>query len=183
MTLQHFLSLCARAWSIPALALIYEGVPARLTPLATAAGASRAAMDASLTRCEELGLLERNPGHGHPLRPALVLTRTGRDVARLCAAVLALLTTDDERKLARRSWALPVIVVMANVAAFGELRRQLTPVTDRALSQCLKELLNVGWVERVLDDTGDRPRLLYRCSAAGTALHRALSDCVPRLAA
>ena len=31
----------------------------------------------------ELGLLERNPGYGHPLRPAFRLTELGRTVATL----------------------------------------------------------------------------------------------------
>ena len=46
-------------------------------------GLSRSMLTASLTQLIEAGWLQRNPGHGHPLRPEYVLTDAGRADRRL----------------------------------------------------------------------------------------------------
>ncbi|MEM6987990.1 MAG: transcriptional regulator, partial [Pseudomonadota bacterium] len=74
--------LCSRAWSLPALAAIAQGVPARVSPLAAALGSGRTAMGSAVAQLLELGLLETNPGFGHPLRPEFRLTPSGQGLAR-----------------------------------------------------------------------------------------------------
>lgn len=178
MTLQDFVLLCARAWTLPALALIHEGVPARVSPLAAAAGASRAAMAASLTRLEELALLQTNEGHGHPLRPAVRLTRSGKRVAGAAVELMTSLRTDAHQAIARKTWPLPVLAVLDRDHSFGELRRELAPVTDRALSQTLKALQLAGLVVRAVDDEGPSSRFVYRPAEAALPCREVLAKLV-----
>ncbi|MEL7539207.1 MAG: winged helix-turn-helix transcriptional regulator [Pseudomonadota bacterium] len=178
MTLQAFVALSARAWTLTVLSLIATGTPARLSPLATAASASRAALAASLDRCVELGLLTPNTGHGHPLRPAFALTNPGRRVADLAQQLLHALDSDEERILVRRSWTLPVLVALDQQRSFGELRRILAPITDRALSITLKELRNARWIQRQSLDDGSRRQVAYRCKGRGQRVRDMLAAIV-----
>jgi len=67
----YLVNLCSRSWALTALQLIERGTSARVSPLAAAAGCGRTAMSASVSHLLEMGLLERNPGAGHPMRPPL----------------------------------------------------------------------------------------------------------------
>ena len=175
MTLQVFVKLCARAWALKALVLIAEGVPARVSPLAAAAGASRAAMASSLERCRELDLLASNPGHGHPLRPAVVLTPAGQLAAAAGSDVLQLVPDADAQKVLRRSWTLPILAVLDDSVSFSDLRRRLTPITDRALSMALKDLQSRGWISRTVTGHSTPPKTVYHCTGTGIALREALT--------
>lgn len=95
----------------------------------------------------KLGYLRKNTGHGHPLRPAYVLTARGRAVAEWAAEVDRLLDS-TEWKIARRTWTLPILREMNPASRYGELRSRLRPVTDRALSETLKKLGENNWLDR-----------------------------------
>ena len=60
----------------------------------------------------------------------------------------------DIETAALRKWSMPVLhAVGRDAARFGELRRRLQPVTDRALTLALKDLVDAGLLERrVYDD-------------------------------
>ena len=69
MDMEFLVKLTARAWSLSILARLDAGVPGRQAPLLAATGAGRTAFAQSLAHLHALGLLERNPGHGHlPLK-------------------------------------------------------------------------------------------------------------------
>ncbi|MEM1260888.1 MAG: winged helix-turn-helix transcriptional regulator [Pseudomonadota bacterium] len=174
MTFQAFIALCARAWSLPLLALISAGTPARTVPLAAAANASRAAVSASLERLLVLGLVQTNAGHGHPLRPAVQLSSIGETVALGATQLLALARDDTDRQLLRRAWTLPLLAAIDSPTAFGELRRRLTPITDRALSQALKTLVKQQWITRQWPASENGRAALYVCTDSGAELRATL---------
>ena len=81
----------------------------RFAALSGTLGVGRESLRRTLDSLLALGLVARNPGYGHPLRPEYVLTRSGEDAARRCAALLA--AADDEVLL--RKWSLPVLAALA----------------------------------------------------------------------
>ena len=68
MDISSLVNLTSRAWALPILASLNDGIPGRQAPLLTATGASRTAFAQSIDHLISIGLLERNPGYGHPLR-------------------------------------------------------------------------------------------------------------------
>ncbi|MEM1288619.1 MAG: winged helix-turn-helix transcriptional regulator [Pseudomonadota bacterium] len=95
-----------------------------------------------------LELVERNAGHGHPLRPEFRVTSRGAAMAEMAHRILSQVREADHLLL-RKSWTLPVLAVVREPQFFGGLRQQLVPVTDRALSLALRGLEAKNWVERV----------------------------------
>ena len=52
----YLVKLCSRTWSLYALHLIAGGVPARVSPLAAAAGCGRTAMGSAVAQLVDMGL-------------------------------------------------------------------------------------------------------------------------------
>lgn len=77
MDISLFVNITSRAWALPILSNLHTGVAGRQAPLLAATGASRTAFAQSMEHLISIGLLERNPGHGHPLRPEFRLTPSG----------------------------------------------------------------------------------------------------------
>ena len=109
MDKHQLVNLCSRTWSLTALSLIAHGVSCRVSPLAAAAGCGRTSMSASVEHLISLGLLERNPGHGHPLRPEYRLTPGGVYVAEWAKGLINLVKSDQDQSLLRNKWSLPLI--------------------------------------------------------------------------
>ena len=162
MYITAFVNITSKAWSLPILSALHDGVPGRQAPLLAATGASRTAFAQSMEHLISLGLLERNPGHGHPLRPEFRLTPNGM-VAADIASKIHDVTREEDQQLLRRSWTLPVLAALHAPRHFSELKRTLQTITDRALSQSLKGMEARNWVRRGIDDTARPPRPLY-CS-------------------
>ena len=166
--------LCSRSWCLTALALITSGVPARISPVAHAAGSGRTAMTASFEHLLELGLLVRSPGHGHPLRPEFMLDAHGRAIGDWALQLETCLDGDGDRRRVRRAWTLPILGELAERRRFNELRRALAPITDRALTLALADLADVGWVERTVEATASPPTVRYGTVGKGTEITRLL---------
>ena len=90
MDIELLVKLTSRAWSLSILAHMDRGVPGRQAALISATGAGRTSFRQSLDHLIDLRLLERNPGHGHPLRPEFRLTAEGAEIARIAHRVEAL---------------------------------------------------------------------------------------------
>ena len=158
--------LCSRRWCLTALASIVSGVQARVSPVAHAAGCGRTAMTASFERLLELGLMVRSPGHGHPLRPEFMLSAEGREIAKW-ALQLETRIDDDDRRRVRRAWTLPILFELDEQRRFNELRKALKPITDRALNLALKDCVDAGWVERIVDAGTSPLAVSYRAIGKG----------------
>jgi len=116
-----------------------------------------------------IGMLERNPGYGHPLRPEFRLTRIGISAAKLACQINNVSKKEDQ-DLLRRSWTLPVLASLHTPRHFTEIKRNLPPITDRALSQSLKSMEARNWVCRGIDEISRPPRSLYTAVNTGGIL-------------
>ena len=169
MDINDLVKLTSKAWSLTILSLMHEGVPGRQGPLLAASGASRTAFAQSLAHLTEIGMLERNPGHGHPLRPEFRLTARGLLAAALARRITELSRPED-RDLMRRCWTVPVLTTLRGPVRYGDIRRGLPDITDRALSSSLKSLEERDWVERKVDGAARPPRSLYLAVNCGQAI-------------
>ena len=162
--------LTAGRWLVPLMAHLGDDDGSRFGVMLVRLGLSRGALSASLALLQENGWIQRNPGHGHPLRPEYVLTRSGVPIAAFCSRVMAQrerLGLGSER-LTR--WSLPVIGQLdGERIRFSALLAQLAPVTPRALSMTLKQMLAVELVDRRLED-GFPPSALYGLTGRGRRL-------------
>lgn len=169
MDIKHFVNITSRTWAIPILSSLHEGVAGRQAPLLTATGASRTAFAQSVDHLIEIGLLERNPGYGHPLRPEFRLTPEGKKAAAL-ANRIQLAAENEDQTLLRRSWTIPILTSLQRPRHFNEIKRDLTTITDRALSQSLKAMETRHWVRRSVDDAARPPRSLYETINFGSKI-------------
>jgi DNA-binding HxlR family transcriptional regulator len=156
-------------WTLPILAQLERTGGSRFVPLATALGLSRDALRQTLDSLIDLGLVTPNPGYGHPTRPEYVLTESGARVAPTCARLVEYVRENHLDELAFRKWSLPTVVALTRPERFGDLRR-VVGATPRALTLTLKDLVDVGAVERRVHDEYP-PGTSYRLTASGRALH------------
>ncbi|PID79280.1 transcriptional regulator, partial [bacterium DOLZORAL124_64_63] len=161
MDIKLFVNITSRAWALPILWSLHEGVPGRQAPLLAATGASRTAFAQSMNHLIAIGLLERNPGYGHPLRPEFRLTQSGIRAAAIAHKIQAVSAKEDQ-DLLRRSWTVPVLTLLSAPNQFNEIKRNLQPITDRALSLSLKSMEDRNWVSRSVDTIARPPKPLYR---------------------
>lgn len=174
MDIETLVKLTSKAWSLKALALMHDGVPGRQAPLLAASGASRTTFVNSLRHLGELGLLERNPGHGHPLRPEFRLTAQGRALAPIAHRIEAAVPDEPGAAMLRRSWTVPLLAVARRPKQFSQIKRDLVPITDRALSTALQHLHHQNWIERSVDVAKHPPRPFYQVVNAGAEISRAI---------
>jgi DNA-binding HxlR family transcriptional regulator len=167
--------LSASRWSVPVLAFMSREGGARFAALARQLGIAPSALGRALARLEEAGWLGRNPGHGHPLRPEYVLTRAGRPVAAWCESVMA---TRRHLGLAPGQlgrWSLPLLRSLdRRWERFSTLQAELAPITPRALSLALKQMLDLRLANRRLEDAFP-PAAYYGLTGRGQRLARALA--------
>lgn len=173
MDVELLVKVTARAWALDILSLLHRGVAARQAPLLAACGAGRTAFGQSLAHLVMLDLLERNPGHGHPLRPEFRLTAKGLRLAKLADTVTRLAQTDGGAPALRRVWTLPVLAATHNPQRFGALKRDLAGITDRALSLTLGQLEERDWLVREIDVAARPVRPLYQAANAGLLIAQA----------
>ncbi len=143
------LRLVHRRWAIPVLADLHRSQGSKFVTLASQLSIGRSTLTQTLDALIDAGLVARNPGYGHPMRPEYILSERGHAIAPACADLLAALDSLALRDLALRKWTLPVLLAIRTGARrFSELKRQLPNVTDRALAQSLKRMESVGLIAR-----------------------------------
>ena len=169
MVNEKFIQLCSRAWALRILSYLGQGRDARISPLAFHLSTGRTAIVASIGHLIELGYVRRTKGHGHPLRPAFQLTKKGEIVAKW-AIELDHILLPENWSIAARTWTLPIMRLTDSAPRFGELRSELKPVTDRALSQSLKTLVSHDWVTRDVNVTTAPPEVSYSPCGIGEIL-------------
>lgn len=171
MDIEVFVNTTSRAWAVPILANLHAGIAGRQAPLLAATGASRTAFAQSMDHLILIGLLERNPGYGHPLRPEFRLTELGVSAAAIAHKIQSV-TAEEDQDLLRRTWTLPVLSAIHRPSHFNDIKRNLRTITDRALSQSLKTMEDRSWVHRHVDETARPPRPVYRAVNTGGLISR-----------
>lgn len=166
MDIQSLVNITSRAWAIPILSNLHAGIAGRQAPLLAATGASRTAFAQSMDHLIAMGLLERNPGYGHPLRPEFRLTQQGIAAAAI-ANKIQTVSAQKDQDLLRRTWTLPILTAIHTPSHFNDIKRNLHRVTDRALSQSLKSMETRNWVRRKVDETARPPRSIYSAVNTG----------------
>jgi len=141
----------------------------RFATLVGRLGVSGESLRRTLQALQAGGLVERNPGYGHPLRPEYVLTERGRQVApRVRTLVEAVGARED---VALKKWSLPVLAALDRPRRFSELRATVK-TTPRALALALKDLQAAGLVRRsVVDDYP--PAVVYEAAPEARPIVRA----------
>lgn len=165
----------SRAWSLDILALMHSGVPGRQAALVSASGAGRTALTQSLDHLIDIRLVERNPGHGHPLRPEYRLTSRGIEAAVIANRIKRTASEPASHNLLRRAWTVPVLAVSREPLYFTDIKSELKSISDRALSQSLKQLLAHRWLQRSVDAATIPSRPLYEAADVGARISRAVS--------
>jgi len=166
MDIKLLVNIASRAWAFPILWSLHNGTAGRQAPLLVATGAGRTAFTQSMDHLVEIGMTERNPGHGHPLRPEFRLTKKGKEVAAI-ANQIKTAVDDSEHEVIRRAWTLPILAELKAPRHFNELKRHLPSITDRALSQALKSMEELDWVNRTVDVSSRPPRTAYVAISTG----------------
>lgn len=171
----QFVKLCSKAWTIPVLSALAQQKGGRIAPIATKLDASRSSITTTFQHLAEIGLITRNAGHGHPLRPEFVLTSKGQRVAEWANSLDINIPVSDQ-PLLRKQWTLPVLRLIDKPRRYRDLRELLRPVTDRALSISLKEMSERNWLERLVENDHNPPRVAYRPAGFATRLQPILSS-------
>jgi DNA-binding HxlR family transcriptional regulator len=155
-------------WAVPILAELSRQRGSRFAALAGRLGVGRESLTRTLAALVELGLVERNPGYGHPLRPEYVLTARGAAVAEASDGLLERL--DGLAGVALRKWSMPVLYALERAPRrFSELRAALPGITPRALTLALKDLERTGLVTRRITDDYP-PATIYEVGRRGAPL-------------
>ena len=169
-----FAHLLKIIWLAPLMAHLSSEKGSRFAVMLARLGLSRSVLTASLAQLQEAGWVQRNPGHGHPLRPEYLLTEAGAPIAAFAERVMA-----QRRQLGLEPeqlprWSLPLVAGLAGRdARFSALRETLRPVTPRALSLTLKQMIATELVDRTLEDRFP-PIALYGHTPRGARLAEAM---------
>ncbi|MCW4461604.1 winged helix-turn-helix transcriptional regulator [Sphingomonas sp. BT-65] len=167
--------LTASRWAIPVLALLSREQGSRFAVIERRFGLSRHSLTRTLAYLREQGWVTPNPGYGHPLRPEYVLTDAGRVLGAACERIEDARTRLglDAPDLSR--WTLPVAARLgADWTRFGALQARLEPVTPRALSLTLQQMIGQDLVQRRLEDRFP-PVPLYGLTGRGEELAVAMA--------
>lgn len=151
--LASLISLAHHRWNIPVLAELAKNAGSKFVSLANSLGVSRASLSASLSDLIDMGLVYRNPGHGHPMRPEYLLTDAGTEIGAQCLELNTLIQRRKAADVAYRKWTLPLVAVIGTeVRRFSEVCSLLTTATPRAITMGLKAIVNERWATRTLID-------------------------------
>lgn len=158
---------------LPLLAELRRSGGGRFAELRHRLGLPRDSLVRTIDAAIAAGWVQRNPGHGHPLRPEVILTDEGRRLASLAQALAEVLAQQDIAPSALSRWSLPLIQGLAlGNDRFNELARHLPEATPRALSQALQRLVASDLVGRSVEP-GYPPSTRYRLTTRGQLLAEA----------
>ena len=96
-------------WSVPILAELHRQRGSRFVTLTRTLGLSRESLRRTLAALIDGGLVGRNPGYGHPLRPEYVLTTLGERIAAAWRPLVERLRTGGLEEVALKKWSMPVV--------------------------------------------------------------------------
>lgn len=172
MDIELLVNISSKAWALKILALLDSGVAGRQAPLLAATKATRPAFAASLKHLTELNLLEKNPGHGHPLRPEIRLTPQGIEAAAMAGRVISAAPDDAALAILKRTWSMPILAIARGPTRYSAIKTRLGRITDRALSQSLYFLEERDWLAREMNVSNRVAYPTYQAIEKGAEISR-----------
>ena len=139
-------------WALPVLAYVAREGGGKLVTLSHHLEVAPPSLKRALQRLGTLGLVIPNPGYGHPLRPEYVLGPKGKEAHELSQAIVAWSERQALADQILKKWQLPVLVALTpEPTRFGDVRRQLSGATARAVALALKSHEAQGLVKREVE--------------------------------
>lgn len=159
-----------RMYAVPLIACLYREKGAKFVTLVHRLGAGRDTISMTIRYLAARGIVQRNPGYGHPMRPEYTLTRHGMTLGPACAELLDAVHALDIDHIAFRKWPMPVVTAIGTgTARFSDVLHRLDGITPRALTGALRDLDASRVVDRRVTDSWP-PRPEYAVGAVGEAL-------------
>lgn len=164
------IDLFHRSYGIPLIACLYRERGAKFVTLVSRLGASRDTVSLTIGHLVRLGLVVKNPGHGHPMRPEYILTAAGEKLGPSCDGMVMAVAELDLEGIAFKKWVIPVATAIGLGAdRFSALTSVLGQVTPRALTGALRDLDARDVVCREIT-SGWPPHPRYVLGGSGTIL-------------
>jgi len=159
-------------WTAPILAELRRTNGAKFITLVNRLGIPRDTLVQTLGALIRSGWVRRNPGHGHPMRPEYLPTAKGRRLGWACERLLFEIRRKDLEGVALKKWSMPVLHALAGgPRRFSELKRSLGPVTTRALTLAIRDLVKAGLVRRTVSSAAP-PEVRYGAGGDSRTLRR-----------
>ena len=172
--------LCHHRWALPVLAELHRRGGAKFVTLQRALEVSPDSLRRTLESLAGRGLVQRNPGYGHPMRPEWLLTPAGARLGPACLALRRGVVRLGMEEVAGRKWSFPILLALRpREARFSEIERALPGVTPRSLAAALRDMEAAGVLEREVADARP-PAVTYRLAAGPRRLLPALGDLAAR---
>ena len=147
--LEPLIALTHHRWAIPILAELHRDHGAKFVTLVHRLGISKDALSRTLEALIDAGWVSRNPGYGHPLRPEYILTTAGKAIGPHALKLMTLLHELEASDTALKKWTLPVLkAVHHGIERFSSLKTTMPNLSPRALTLTIKDLEQLGWLER-----------------------------------
>jgi DNA-binding HxlR family transcriptional regulator len=166
--------------------MLYRESGSKFVTLHARLGASRDTLSETLSNLIATGLVMKNPGYGHPMRPEYVLTPAGRGVGEACIGAVEVVRESGTLQVALKKWPMIVLIAIGRgVCRFNELKEVLPGITPRALAGALRDLANAGLADRTVTEDYP-PSTFYRLTPLGLELFPAmdvLADACERVVA
>ena len=168
------IELLQHRWNIVVLAELQRSSGAKFVTLTNRLGVGRGSLSLSLRHLVATGLVRRNAGYGHPLRPEYLPTQTGAALGSDCLALATLVRAQGADQVAYCKWSLPLLLALGiEKSRFNALRAVLGDITPRAQTLALKSLEQIGWICREID-RGYPPVATYEVSRRGREIQALL---------
>jgi DNA-binding HxlR family transcriptional regulator len=152
--LEPLIALCHHRWSLPILAELHRDNGTKFVTLVQRLKISRDALSRTLDALTQLGLIKRNTGYGHPLRPEYILTTSGKQIGQDALELLNHLqqleaANTDSLNIGLKKWTLPILhAIHQHINRFSSLRETLPSLSPRALTLTLQDLEHLTWLTR-----------------------------------
>jgi DNA-binding HxlR family transcriptional regulator len=177
--LEPLIALCHHRWSLPILAELHRDNGTKFVTLVQRLKISRDALSRTLDALVQLGLVKRNTGYGHPLRPEYILATPGKQIGQDALELLNHLqqleaASTDSLNIGLKKWTLPILhAIHHRINRFSSLRETLPSLSPRALTLTLQDFEQLAWLTR---QNGS-----YELSAIGTKLAETLEPLTQKL--
>jgi DNA-binding HxlR family transcriptional regulator len=153
---------------VPIVAVLAFDRGAKFVTLLNRTGASRDTLSDTLSHLIEEGVVARNPGYGHPMRPEYILTPFGESLGPACIRATEVIPELGIVEVALKKWPMLVLVAMGRGGRrFGEIRDLLPGITPRALTGALRDLQAAGLADRTITEAWP-PHTVYTVTPLGS---------------